>query len=104
MNTMIQKYSAIHTLVLIVVCIAMRLTGIGDGAAFTNDDFETALGKVLFAIAVLYIVAPVGINTLFMLWHMLKNGKWLWFVATMLFAFGATVPYYFAVYRSEQFI
>lgn len=102
MNTMIQKYSAIHTAIFIVVATALNFIDVGADVSYTADDFESLIGKVLFGAGVLFLVVPVGVNTLSMLVNMLSQGKWLWFVTTLFFAFAVTVPYYFIVYRHQQ--
>lgn len=96
---MIQKYSAYHTLVLIVICLFFAVTGIGEGTSLTLDSFETLYGKVLFASLLLYVMIPVLINVFSMLWHMLKNGRWWYILGTFFFAYAMTLFYYFKVYR-----
>ncbi|MCL6416936.1 hypothetical protein MIB92_14840 [Aestuariirhabdus sp. Z084] len=98
---MIQKYSAYHTVAIFVIFTALSIFGVGEGVSYTHKDFESTLGKFLFGALILFMVVPVAINTLSMWWHMLTNGKWLWFVAVIFIAFGATAPYYFLVYRNE---
>lgn len=102
MHNMIQKYSAIHTSVFLVLAIALNFIDVGAGVSYTTDDFDSLVGKVLFGTGVLFIVVPVGINTLSMLVNMLAQGKWLWFVGTLFFAFAVTAPYYFIVYCNQQ--
>ncbi len=99
---MIQRCSAIHTAIFLVVVIALNFIDVGVGVSYTADDFESLIGKILFSSGVLFLVLPVGVNTLSMLVNMLSQGKWLWFVATLFFAFAVTVPYYFIVYRHQQ--
>ncbi len=80
----------------------MSVFGVGEGLSYTDEDFETTLGKALFSVFILFMIIPVAINTLSMWWHILINGKWLWFLAVIFIAFGATAPYYFLVYRREK--
>jgi hypothetical protein len=95
---MIQKYCAYHTLVLIFLGIFFAIADIGNGVYLTLDSFETFYGKVLFVIIALYIIVPALVNVFFMLWDMLKNGRWLYFFCTFLFVYVVTVLYYFKVY------
>jgi hypothetical protein len=99
MVTMIQKYSAYHTLALTVICLFFAITGIGEGTSLTLDSFKTLYSKVLFANLLLYMMIPVFINVLSMLRHMLKNGRWWYILGTFFFAYAITLFYYFKVYR-----
>ena len=98
---MIQKYSAYHTLALLVLGVILAITGIGKGTSITMDDFETPYGKAIFGVLLLYAILPPLINVFSMLWDMLKNGRWAYFFGTFFLAYLITVIYYFRVYRKR---
>jgi len=97
---MIKKYSAFHTAALIFIAIILNFVEF-EKNTYTANDFETSLGKAMFFIGILFIVLPVAINVLSMLGNMISRGKWLWVLATFMFAFLATVVYYFVEYRKQ---
>lgn len=99
MKTMVQKYSAYHTLMVIILGVVLIISG--NSIQLTLDDFETFYGKAIFTIVLLYIMVPILVNTFSMLWNMLKNGKWLYFFSTFFLAYLVTVIYYFKVYRKK---
>jgi len=99
---MIQKYSAYHSLAVIILGVIFAITGIGNGVLLTIDNFETLYGKAICIIVLLYAILPILVNTFSMLWDMLKNGRWLYICGTFLLAYLATVLYYFKVYRKKQ--
>jgi hypothetical protein len=102
MHIMIQKYSALHTVIFLAFAIGLNFIDVGDGISYTTDDFDSLIGKILFGAGVLFLVVPVAVNTLSMWLNMIFRGKWLWFIATIFLAFIVTAPYYYIVYRHEK--
>jgi len=98
---MLQRYSAFHTLIILVCSFVVGILGVGAGTKITTDNFDSTIGKALFAFGVMFIVLPIFINVVSMLWHMAKTSRWLWFASAMIFACYATMPYYFIVYRKH---
>ncbi len=103
MPSNVHKYCAWHTLALILLgALLVIIMPQEDRIYVSIDDFETIWGKVLFALVLIYTMIPVFINMLVMFLHILKQNKWLWLLGFILLSFGATAPYYFLVYRTEE--
>lgn len=95
---MIQKYSAIHTAIVLLIALVLSILPVQPFETVSTDDFDSSLGKALFICSMLFIVLPVFVNTISMFFSMIMRGKWLWLIATFFLAFLITVPYYFVVY------
>ncbi len=99
---MIQKYSAIHTAIVLLIGLILNILPVKPFGTVTTDDFETPLGKALFVFSILFVAIPIGVNTISMFFSMVMRGKWLWLIATFFLAFLITVPYYFVVYSEPK--
>ena len=58
------------------------------------------LPRLVFpGIAALFIVVPTTFFLLYELWHMIKQRKWYWLMASVVLAPFTTVAYYLVVHR-----
>ena len=99
---MIQKYSAIHTAIILLIALILNMLPVAPFETVNTDDFESSVGKALFVFSVLFVVIPVFINTISMFFSMIARGKWLWAIATFFLAFITTTLYYFVVYSKPK--
>ena len=93
---MIKKYSAFHTAIIVLTALTLIIFNV----EYTNN-FYSILGKEVYMLLTIYIVAPVLINVFSMLGNMISRKKWLWVLTTLIFSFIATPVYYFAVYTKQ---
>ena len=101
---MLVKYSSYHTVAIIIICIIISVFGGSEGFSFNAGDFDSKWKEILFTVSICFILVPIAIHSIAMCFHMLKHGKWLWFLVAIFIAFGSTVPYYFLVYRGKSAI
>jgi hypothetical protein len=98
---MIQKILAHASLAIILVLFILG-EFLSPGFSLGVNDFDTEVGKVLFNIIGFVIFSPIIIHTISMFIHMVVNKKFGWVVATFIFAFMATLSYYFSVYKKQE--
>ena len=96
-QAMIQKYSAIYTLGVIILLFVGAATQFDPGVSLGEDmsDEVRLVGIAIF-------VMPLMIHTLSMLFHMMINGRGYWFVGALFFAFVATLAYWYFEYRKKE--